>query len=405
MSSDIIEKDPSVNLQLGFLWIFGLANMVYLSIKIIIYFECLVKTTNDDAHNTFLIFSNIIYLVFLILQTVLLTYNKEAQFQSTFFLHFSIASILAANFSIWYSSTINNMFAQGNTTHFQNRSCFHASEIQKLLGRNLSIMLLPPQLEFCILASTLLVSLWQNASKLQSLGQSSAFSEIHSDNNTTFNTRKMDGYDVLALIFGIFVNLPILISTVLLDFVYEWKNKDLIIVLDCSETLSALCTCIIVYVCCQKLKSYSNSVRKQMIFREYILILSSTGIMAYFTFGCLASMSGLTLSKSTIVSRIFGILETFLQTLLLVSYHRYTLREYGSKCIAACGMILVITNLMYWLQDSYNRNIFTKTRYIGFIEWHKMEILLVPLMVFYRFFSAMSAYSMYKKFKSYENVM
>ncbi|XP_061193410.1 uncharacterized protein LOC133201637 [Saccostrea echinata] len=294
------------------------------------------------------------------------------------------------------------MFANGNSTGVYNNSCFHASKIQKTLGRKVSSMLLPPQLEFCVLASTLLVALWKNAQECQTAERRTTYSfltgDMH-DRHTYAVSKGVNGIYILALIFGIFINVPHFISTILLNFVYKWKNKSVIIVYDIGQSLISLSTFVIVYVCSRKIKLDSNFTKKPLIIREYILILSSTGIMAYFTFEFLAGVSGFTISKFIILSSISGMLETFLQTLLLINSCRYTMLQSGSNVISSCSIILVITNLTYWLENSYNRSIISLTRYNDHNNVNYMDIILVPLMIFYRFFSGISAYSMYKRFK------
>lgn len=398
--TQVQERDPSLNLQLVFLWIFGLANMIHFCINLSIYLGCMAKTQNDSGHYSFMIFVNIIYVMFTIFQMTFITYNRNEQLQRMYHLRVSCVFILLANFSIWYSSTVNNMFANGYVTEERNRSCFHNSEIERKLGSRISPILLPPQLEFCILASTLLMSLWENPKESQTSRNTFAFDTAdHTQPQSTLPQNESIAFShILALIFGILINVPILVSTVVLTYVYNWENKTAILVLDISESLSALCTCIIVFVCCRYLNVNCVYRTKPLTTREQILIFSSTGIMAYFTLGLLAGLSGFTFRKSTIVSRIFGMLETFLQTLFFIKSARYEMERSEQRVISCCGLMLAVTNLMYWLQDSYNRNIITKTRYLGYMDWNTVELTLVPLMIFYRFFSGISAYVMYKTF-------
>ncbi|XP_062577892.1 uncharacterized protein LOC134239754 [Saccostrea cucullata] len=395
-------EDPSIHLQLGFLWIFSLAFVTYLSLKIIIFLECVVTRPDDTVFNSFLFFSNLIYFLFIVSQIVLLTYYKRTQLKSSFHLHFSIVCIISANFSLWYSSTIHNMFANGNSTGVYNNSCFHASEIQRTLGRKVSSMLLPPQLEFCILASALLLTLWQQAQECKTNEVHSTYCLLSGDVNAKcvyVASKGINGIYILALIFGMIINSLHFISTVLLNFAYEWKNKNMTVVYDVGQILYSISVCVIVYVCSHQMKLNFMFTRRSLIFREYILIFSSVGIMAFFTFEVLAGFSGISFSKFIIFSSTFGMLETFLQTLLLINSSRFKILQSGSKVISSCSIILVITNLTYWLENSYNKGIVLLTRNNDNSSFNFVDIILVPLIVFYRFFSGISAYSMYKRFK------
>ena len=399
------EDDPSINFQLVFLWVFALSMMIYLSVNIIIYMRCALYESEDFVHSVFLVFVNILYILFTVSQTVFLTYNKRSVLNATIHLHFSIVCILAANFSLWYSSTVHTLLAKGNkTVGFQNRSCFHSSEIQKKLGRKITPILFPPQLEFYVLASTLLISLWQN-SKRTYCSETSIMESVSSSNrNEEFSRQismRMNGKKILALTVGVLINIPIVISSVLLEFVYEWHSTSTVISMDLSQTFSGLCSCVLVYICCHRMKTISMHTPRPLLFREYILILSSAGIMSYFMIGILASLTGHTLSKTTILSRVFGLIETFLQTYLLINSSRKTPRDNCrvSPFISYSAIILVISNLTYWSLNSYNEHIITNSRFIGYSQWDVVEIILIPLVTFYRFFAGMSAYSMYKIYK------
>uniref|UniRef100_A0A8W8J0V6 Otopetrin-2 n=1 Tax=Magallana gigas TaxID=29159 RepID=A0A8W8J0V6_MAGGI len=399
-----VDEDPSINLQLVFLWGFGLAMMIYLCINIAIYLRCAIDRPDDYLHSIFRLLVNLLFILFTVFQMVLLTYNKRSILRATIQFHFSIVCILAVNFALWYSSTVHTLFVNGNETEFSNVSCFHSSEIQKRLGSKISLILLPPQMEFYILASTLLIALWRNSIRYESTITREPCKLTRDDSYEKICTLVSMGVKekhLLAVTLGLFINIPIVLSAVLLDFVYEWQNKSVVMFLDFSDSLSALFSCVLVYVSCIKIKRLTVATTKPFLIRDYILILSSTGMMAYFMIGVVASMSGYTLSKSTVVSRVFGMLETFLQTYLLTrsSRHKANGNCRESTCISFCALILVISNLTYWLLDSYNKHMITKSRYIGFKDWKVVEVLFIPLVTFYRFFSGMGAYSMYKRFK------
>uniref|UniRef100_A0A8W8J2E2 Uncharacterized protein n=1 Tax=Magallana gigas TaxID=29159 RepID=A0A8W8J2E2_MAGGI len=398
------DEDPSINLQLVFLWGFGLAILIYLSTNVAIYIQCAIDRPDDLPHSIFLLLVTVLYILFTVCQVVLLTYNKRSILKPTIQFHFSIVCILAVNFALWYSSTMHTLFATGNkTTGIQNRSCYHSSEIQKRLGRKLSLILLPPQMEFYILASTLLISLWLNSKQYgtsETTHGESVINEHYLREPRAQSSTGVNGKHVLAVILGVVINIPIVISVVLLDFAYEWQNTNVITSFDVSETLSSILSFIILCVSYHKIGSNSVITIRTMLLRDYILILSSTGEIAFLMVGLLESITGSTVSAATLVNRICGMLEIFLQTHLLISTNRQIGQEFrsGSSFISSCAMILVVSNLTYWLLDSYNKYYITSYRYIHYKDLNVVN-LLIPLVTFYRFFSAMAAYSMYKRYK------
>ena len=125
--------NPSINFHLVFLRVFALSMLIYLSVNIIIYIREAFYESEDFVHSVFLVFVNILYILFTVSQIVFLSYNKRSILNATIHLHFSIVCLLAANLSLWYtlcSSTVDTLPTKGNkTAGFQNRSCFHSSEI------------------------------------------------------------------------------------------------------------------------------------------------------------------------------------------------------------------------------------------------------------------------------------
>lgn len=399
------EKDPSMNLQLVFLWGFGLATMLLVGVNIAIHLKCLSDNSNNTDQSLFLLVINVLYALFIVFQFVLLTINKQSLLKATVQFHFSIVCILAVNFALWYSSTIHTFFAiETNITRFPNTTCFQSSEIKMKLGNKLYPILFPPQMEFYILASTLILSLWWNSKRFvgsettdrSSLVDVARYTELNDHASIEVNRKH-----ILSVILGVVLNVPIAISTVFLNFVYKWQNRYVRICFEISETLSSVCSCILAYACCYKIRSVSLTIPKPMLLRDYILILSSSGVMAFLTAEIIEHLTEFTQTKMTIISCILGMFETFLQTHLLISSNVKTIPEFraGSLFISSCAIILLISNLTYWFLESYNKHLYVKARYFGHKDLDLVEFLFLPFVTFYRFFSGMGAYSMYKRFK------
>ena len=107
-------------------------------------------------------------------------------------------------------------------------------------------------------------------------------------------------------------------------------------------------------MCCHRLKTTSMHTPRPLLFREYVLILSSAGKLSCCMIEILASLTGHTLSKTTILSRAFGMLETFLQTYLLINSSRRSPRDSHrvSPFIPYSSILLVIFYLTYSYIDS-----------------------------------------------------
>ncbi|XP_061176979.1 uncharacterized protein LOC133185692 [Saccostrea echinata] len=221
----------------------------------------------------------------------------------------------------------------------------------------------------------------------------------------TVEGRHIIGQHIFAAVFGILMNLPFFFTTILLIFAFDWENDDAILALQIGEGLSALCIILPVYVCSYHLKKYfSNSWRPaKLTTNEYILILSSSGAMAYYMFGTVTAFTGhFSYLQTFLCTRIILMLEIFLQTHFLIKIRRYHPKGQSSVFISSGGIILMMTNLNHWILSSYSkqnckRNL--ETKLVGCESWLYIVNILVPLMLFYRFFSGISGYAIYYTFK------
>ena len=90
-----------------------------------------------------------------------------------------------------------------------------------------------------------------------------------------------------------------------------------------------------------------------MTTNEYILIIGSSGMMAYYMFGFLAALTK-RVHMMFVLCCIFSLFETFLQTYFLIKLRRYSTEGQSSVVISSAGILIMIKNLMFWFLSSYN---------------------------------------------------
>ncbi|XP_062596824.1 uncharacterized protein LOC134258313 [Saccostrea cucullata] len=407
--------DPSLKLRIIFLWIFGLAVMVHVSIYAAIYIECIVLFSLRTAEMILSMMSNVILLLFLLIELSFISYYQSKTIIKNFLVNISSIFILVANFVIWFNIVISNIsvFQLANNTvpRYSNESyCFRTSNIQHGLAEQLSPILLPMRMEFCILGSSFIIS-------FLGLPFDSATNDSNSQRNQNLketinytldlHERKLHqmGRNICVALCGVFINLPILFATVLLVFAYNWNSDGLILLLQIGECVSTFSGILTVYICSYHLnKNFSYSTRQsKLTTNEYILILTSSGMVTYYMFGLVTAFSNhSTPLKMFLCSRLFFLIDTFLQTHLLIKVRRYPTKGKSSNLISSGGIILMSTNLIHWFLNSYNQQRFHKELEPGLVGWESwlyIQNILVPLMLFYRFYSGISAYSLYYMFK------
>jgi hypothetical protein len=135
---------------------------------------------------------------------------------------------------------------------------------------------------------------------------------------------------------------------------------------------------------------------------DFLFILSSSGMTSFFTLGFLTGLYSESVVHRTILSRnLFSMIEIYLQTSLLMQATRYHSDGRPSPWISSCAVILMVINLTYWFVNSCNDHIFFEgyDKVAEIRIWIYAEYILVPLLIYYRFSSAMNAYSLYYRFK------
>ncbi|XP_062609913.1 uncharacterized protein LOC134271719 [Saccostrea cucullata] len=406
--------DPSLNLRIVFLWIFGLAVIVHISINTAIYVECIPFISTKSVEATFSLLSSIILILFLLIQLSFISYYRGIRFIQTTIVNFSCIFILVANFVIWFNTFISdiNVFHHGNDTvpRYSNASyCFRTSKIQKGLAKHVTSFLIPKRMEFCILASSFIFWFlrWSSDETNEKLNYYTNKHFRGGSTSVTEEGRHIIGQHIFAGAFGIFMNVPFFLTTVLLIFALNWESEDAILALQIGEVLSSLCIILPIYVSSYHLKKYFCDSRRpeKLTANEYLLILSSSGTMAYYMFGTVTAFTlpgNFTHLKTFLCTRIILMLETFLQTHFLIQIRRFRPKGQSSLFISSGGVNLMMTNMNHWILNSTNkpschRNL--ETKLVDCQSWLYIINILIPLMLFYRFFSGISGYAIYYKFK------
>ena len=405
-------SDPSLNLRITFLWIFGHFVIVHVLINLAIYIQCVETLQVGRVRGAISVLSTITLLVYLLLQISFITYYRNSTFVQNIVVNISIIGVLVANFVVWFNtimSSISVFDINANTTipKGSNESyCFQTSSIQLELGNKLRPFLLPPRLEFCILASSFIISFWTRPLERQQVN--TIDQSINSANDYQRASLKIrhqiHGPHVFVSVVGILLNIPVLFSHFMLAFVFSWKQENVYFAMHLGQCISSVCNVIAIYISSYHLvRQFDNCWRPaRLTTNEHILIMSSTAMVAYFVFGILTALSSPFPVYMFLISRILALFETFLQTHFLLKLKRYKTDGKTSILISSTGILMMIKNLIFWFVYSYNtyrHNTASNLVFVNTASWPYMRQVLGPVKTFYRFFSGMISYSVYHKFR------
>lgn len=280
------------------------------------------------------------------------------------------------------------------------------------LAQKIIPFLLPARMEFLILSSSFMISFWHSSSQEQTCEIQIPLEESRNEESEEQlpllhmpQRSENRASHVFAIMVAIFLNLPTFLTWLLLAFVYVDNNGKLNNAYEICHCLNSIATIIVVYIAFDHLSNNYSIYEHQnsLTTSESILVFSSAGVVAYNTYGLLfAVQSRVEDNMSLLFRSIVAILETFLQTSLLIQCQRYVLSERRSKLLSSFGLVLTITNLINWFLYSIYQNVPTEGRekIVGNKRnWAYVNNILVPLLIFYRFTSAMNSYALYHQIK------
>ena len=204
---------------------------------------------------------------------------------------FVVIGVYAAEHARSEVSSINvfDMYANTTVQRYSNESyCFHTSYI-RALGMKLSPYLLPPIVEFCILASCFIISFWRWPIECKDVYTENNINNAYEYQGTRSHNETL-GPHVFAAMLGLLINTPVVITTLLIAFVFNWIYEDAVLALDLGQCISSICSIIASsYYLIRQLDNYWRPAR--LTTNEYILIIGSSGMMAYYMFGFLAALT------------------------------------------------------------------------------------------------------------------
>ena len=212
----------------------------------------------------------------------------------------------------------------------------------------------------------------------------------------------------LAIVFGIAINLPLLVSDFVLLFILR-DNEVVFIaweVIVCVYKSIMLIMSICIFIHLTK-RSEPNGHSKKLTANEYILIFSSAGSVALLTFGIIAGIQLRTVRGNLVLADcLIDIVAIYVQTVLIIHSERKKPRNEINTCCATEHLILLlaICNFVFWAIDSfidfrYKKDLHIENKYFGEATWEKIRDILYPILIFYRFHASIDLYGFFCKFR------
>ncbi|KAK3084138.1 hypothetical protein FSP39_008850 [Pinctada imbricata] len=215
----------------------------------------------------------------------------------------------------------------------------------------------------------------------------------------------------LSIVFGIVLNLPLLVCDLVLNFILE----------DNSQVLTAWQSIVLLYKMVMLVMAIAIFVHlskiavpdghsKKLAANEYILIFSAAGSVALLTFGIIAGIQTRNLKGDlALADSLVDIVTIYVQTVLVIHSERKRRRTDVSirTCCATEHLIILLSicNFVFWVTDSfidfkYKKDLHIEECYFGKTTWNKVREILFPILIFYRFHVSIDLYGFFCKFRN-----
>ena len=208
---------------------------------------------------------------------------------------------------------------------------------------------------------------------------------------------------------GLFFGILVLVATVVSMIVFyvlvqrQHYSESAIIVIYTSEIvlyMSAILAAILAFVMMRQMQFQCD---RDNCLDEALLLLATTAVMAYNTFGLLAGIYHTTVSAGTlmIVCGCLVVLETGLQTVFIFNGLRRVSYKNGSqKPGREFVAFLLVCNIALWGTATFERLRLSanplQTSFYGFLPWTIVSHVCMPLTILYRFHSTVCLANIWK---------
>lgn len=384
---------------------FGIGSMVYSGLEFGYYLELYRQPSCGDI---FELIKPICRLTLYIVQIQILFLNKRYldMGSSKAICQFGLMHMLATNICEWIyvlvEETKHDIHHLSHEIHLKENenSTSECTTVIAPLLQDSSSFLFPCIIEYSLICAVILYEMWKAVDSNE---------EEDSICNMTVKHKKLLEENCSRASFGIFFGVVAIAATiisVIMYFVLYEVNYNLA---KEEVTLWELCLYVITSTVVLHVMVVIRNFRyvKQndsMAVDCKILILAQIGAYLYGFFNilaaCLNRKDDTTSRVECLIDEVCGLLQTSLQTLLILSACKKRCPE-NSKPGREPVLFLLVTNIAMWIINTFvkGRILFNKSHmeFYGIWAWNTMTHTSMPLAIFYRFHSTVCLYEIWKE--------
>ena len=407
MTSESEKSHGSFMLRFGAI-AFGLGTLIYTGLEFVHFFEIpfgcsswhILSGTNPGLHMVFTFMQ--MYYLFMHSR---LNINKNKIIAKFGLMHLiatnccicirtlvkeSVREILESeDFKHLHSEETTEAMKHGPSNHTEKDGC----EKFDILGHTIehsSIYLFPFIIEFSIIGAHIVYNMWKN------VGNSPTFAMV--GENETKKEKVHQRLDWSGSDCGLFLGLLALVTlTITLILYFSLINQERfhligVLIINITDTIISIFMCIAIIVGFIQIRN----LRFVQIDNEHdiLLIIGASGIFLYASYTILAGSltpDGLEPSSLLILNGVVEMIQVILQLLFIADLKHKNIGEEQRKLKPGRQMVtfLILSNLGLWVSSNFEIQKVNRTpgQFYGFFPWIIIQILTLPLCVFFRFHS------------------
>ncbi|XP_033103406.1 proton channel OtopLc-like [Anneissia japonica] len=450
-----ISHYQSINMrqiQLSFygIYLFGTGVIVYSIFRFVQGVQCLFHYREPFIVLVIYLIFDVSRIIFITVQLIFFRVFKTAVMVSTCWFRYTFTLIIAANMCCWFEvmsmeakerlnvttqwtpMDINNDIQELDERHI---SCYlnSTTALDHKIGTVRST-LVPFVSEYSIMAAGILFRYWEcllnNYPLKSNVGEEEADSLLVNEpdvfdsqpqsrlerNTTSSPRRRYHCRSYLLPFIATLISILLLVSASLM-----FKNDDGKFVLYANvayifiEAGSNFCMCFVAYFAFKYISPLKYDRQKYLNNNEILCLISIVGLIIINICTILSSVAELLhrandtieliLCVGNLLESLTGMVEGWLQTSLIIAVRRRLLEDRNQSCLKECLLYLAIGNLAMWIHDSfiatnlYNIESMPNVWFFGESTWNVVNLLFVPIVIYYRFHNCIMFTGAYVSFK------
>ncbi|XP_076075123.1 uncharacterized protein LOC143046047 [Mytilus galloprovincialis] len=434
----------SIALEIRFYWLFSLACLTYAIINLCFHIECFY-INHQRVNASVSIATDIGFFLFYIFQTGFFTRYLHYRFEHRIGVYYGLLIIVVTNLSIFcreFAILYHDPLSHSHWNSTVTDTCHNMSVSTYVILKKSKPFLHPALFEYSLLTMIFLSKVWprescrddirrasggyENVYESIDCGESSRLVQRRPASNETdvillsLNTTSSNDIDrrtrkFISISLAVIINMPAVVLHIL-NIINEESMTEF-----ASTIYNIVQQFVILYLnlrCFYMMKRQCElrfrEIRKEHYTsraNQYILLLSSFGIMSFYTVVLYARISSLGKTESDadkmkILLDISRMVSTYLQTVFLLQMKHYqrTINIDSVRSIEYLCLFLAVENLCSWAINTF---IDSDTvlihdvpfRFFGQEKWSHLFRFWYPFIIFYRFKCFVVFYSFYHLLK------